>query len=145
MSLTIETFESPLLSKGPTSVHGKPVRLELAVEHNRNNKKIEFTLEQQRHLPGEHGRNFFIYDGVTYLSPQAVVAPEVRKCNSLSVRAFLNGLQSKFEVLSFSLSTVQLRYGLGVYRDEVERVFAEACASALGIEENAQVRIQRLS
>ena len=125
---------SLLLKAADSSAAGKPVKLSLTADHDPSSKTIVFTLNTT-HLPGDGGRDFFIYHGVRVGRKFAVKHPELALCDSPLVRTFLTGLinQGTFEVVSFGLEQTEIKYGSFVSKQSVVEMYVKACAHALSI------------
>lgn len=109
-------------------------KIELAIEPDLAARTALFTLD--RHLPGEHGLDFFMYGGIAVMAGAAVKNPLAAKCESPQPRTFLTGLQNQasLEVVQFGLVQVELRYGREVSLGRVVNLFIAACAAAFYVE-----------
>ena len=108
--------------------------LNLIIDHDRSTRRIVFTLYEAK-LPGEMGRDFFVYDDVIVPAGKVVSRPQLAHCKSPLVRTFLMGLtnQGTFEVITLGLSQTTVVYGDRTDYREVVRLYSTALQAVFSI------------
>jgi hypothetical protein len=116
--------------------------LAIHAQHDVEKKTVLFTLDGH-HLPGHNGSDYFVYSGRPIMRHAAIPRPQLARCDTPSLRIFLNELTytKQIEVSLLALTQIEVKYSVGTSYGRTVMQFAKAATAALDMPEDAAVVI----